>query len=183
MPRELTQQILHELLLYDPHTGELTWRRRRRKWFTSKGSQTRWNKTYADRPAFTNNSNQGRYQGSVLGRPYLAHRVIWFWMTGAWPQPETDHKNGNPADNRFCNLREVTHQENARNQVLPRRNTSGHIGISFRRRNGCYHAYIGINHRRLFLGEFPTLELAVAARKAAERELGFYPGHGRARAD
>jgi hypothetical protein len=46
---ELTQAIVHELPLYDPFAGQLTWRKRDRKWFKSERACILWNATYADR--------------------------------------------------------------------------------------------------------------------------------------
>jgi hypothetical protein len=40
----------------------------------------------------------------------LAHRVAWFYITRRWPADQIDHANHNKADNRFINLREVSHQ-------------------------------------------------------------------------
>ena len=38
-------------------------------------------------------------------------------MTGDWPKEMLDHINRNPADNRWCNLREVTRAENRLNSI------------------------------------------------------------------
>lgn len=45
----------------------------------------------------------------------LAHRVVWYLHHGYWPE-NIDHINGIRTDNRICNLREVTHEENCQNR-------------------------------------------------------------------
>lgn len=44
--------------------------------------------------------------------------MAWLLGTGAWPKHYIDHINGDPADNRLTNLRDVTHQVNMRNQKM-----------------------------------------------------------------
>ena len=41
-----------------------------------------------------------------------AHRLVWFYIHGKWPEMELDHINNNKRDNRIENLREVTRGEN-----------------------------------------------------------------------
>ena len=43
------------------------------------------------------------------------HRAIWVWHYGCFPMMEIDHINGNKADNRIENLREVSDHENKLN--------------------------------------------------------------------
>jgi hypothetical protein len=90
-----------------------------------------------------------------------------------------DHKNHNPADNRWCNLFEVSHQTNGRNQPLHKNNTSGRTGVGWDHKSGCWRADIGVNYRLINLGFFNTFEEAVKARKAAEKRYGFSKGHGK----
>jgi hypothetical protein len=51
----------------------------------------------------------------VDGVVYRAGRLAWFMYYGKWPEKVIDHINGNPADNRICNLRDVSQQENTLN--------------------------------------------------------------------
>ena len=44
---------------------------------------------------------------------------------------EVDHINLNTLDNRMCNLRIVTHQQNQCNQPVQKNNTSGVSGVSY----------------------------------------------------
>jgi hypothetical protein len=96
---------------------------------------------------------------------------------GYWPD-EIDHINGDRADNRLSNLREVSNIENQRNKVLPRNNKSGHIGVSWNKDSKKWMARITINYKLKQVGQFSTIEEAVAARKEAERKFGFSERHG-----
>jgi hypothetical protein len=174
---ELTQAIVRELLDYIKATGELFWKWRDRRWFKSDHDWKSWNTRYAGKPAFTSKMSSGYKQGSIFERKYLAHRIIWLWVTGRWPDPEVDHKNHIPDDNRWTNLREATHADGMRNQSQDCRNTSGHVGVCKHRKG--YMAQIDENGRHHYLGTYPTIEAAVAARKTAERKYGFHPNHGK----
>src|SRR3990167_8194498 len=72
------------------------------------------------------NINGGGKAGSVAGalfdgrghlgvlvdyeRLYL-HRVIWLIVIGEWPVADVDHRDGDPANNRWANLREATRSQ------------------------------------------------------------------------
>ena len=84
------------------------------------------------------------------------HRLVM-----GFPESVIDHKNGNKLDNRKCNLRICTRQENQRNQKLSIRNTSKYRGVSYYRRYGNWRACITNNEKKLvFLGYFKTAEEA-----------------------
>lgn len=51
------------------------------------------------------------------------------------------------------------------------RNTSGHVGVSYNKKEGKYVAYISKDHKLHWLGTFETYDLAVDARKRAELDL------------
>ncbi len=96
------------------------------------------------------------------------------------PSGEIDHINGDRTDNRICNLRDVTSAGNSCNRRRQDRNTSGVTGVAWDKRASRWQARIGLNGKQKYLGYFDSLDEAVAARKAAELELGFHPNHGRA---
>jgi hypothetical protein len=88
-------------------------------------------------------------------------------VTGSLPAQYIDHKDNDPSNNRFDNLREATPTENARNVRTPKRNTSGLKGASWYAPNGKWAAKIRVNGRLLHLGYHATVEQAHAAYVAA----------------
>jgi hypothetical protein len=173
---ELTKAIVRELIDYNPDSGVLRWRKRARRWFTSTNACNSWNAKNSGKTAFTTIRN-GYLSGAIFHKPYFAHRVIWLWMTGRWPDSQTDHENHDRTDNRWCNLYKATNQENGRNQSLRCDITSGHTGVR-KIPNGTFQARIKVDDQEHHLGCYPTLDAAVAARQAAERRYDFHPRHG-----
>lgn len=74
--------------------------------------------------------NWGYIRIGVDGRLYLAHRLIWMFITEEMPPEFLDHKNGRRTDNRFVNLRVVTKGGNQQNMRTARRDsTTGVLGV------------------------------------------------------
>lgn len=100
-------------------------------------------------------------------------------MTGKFPSKQIDHINGVRDDNRWCNLREVDEQGNARNQKMRSDNTSGQTGVSWHNSTGKWLSYIYVDGSRLDLGLFDSYSEAVKIRKEAELKHSFHINHGR----
>jgi hypothetical protein len=88
------------------------------------------------------------------------------FLTG-WPQ--VDHNNGDGLDNRKCNLRPATHEQNAANRRLNRNSTSGYKGVT--RVRGRWLAQIQASKKHRHLGYFDSPEDAARAYDRAAREL------------
>lgn len=179
-----SQEVLRQLLDYDPATGLFTWKERDLEWFPS-GAQSQkhnaaiWNGKNAGKPAFTTKLSTGYMSAGLLGVTRTAQRVAWKWMTGE-EADTVDHINGDKADNRWSNLRSVPHAINGRNCKRSKNNTTGINGIGVDKRNGRWTAAIHVNYRKKYLGSFHCLGQAVRARRAAEKAHGFHENHGRA---
>ena len=80
-----------------------------------------------------------------------------------------DHINGNTLDNRKSNLRVCSNADNLKHRVkLPSDNTSGVLGVRFRKDRNKWYAELqadGITHR---LGSYTTKEEAIEARLKGE---------------
>jgi len=175
----LSPDLLRQLLDYDPLTGLLTWRPRPIEFFNNKASWASWNSHYAGKPAFTADDGAGYRSGTILRMKCRAHRVAFAMHYGRWPNGHIDHINGDRADNRISNLREVDHLENRRNCRPSKANSSGVTGVCWWPRDNKWNAQIMVNYRKINLGYFDTIEQAAAARKEAERKYGFHANHGR----
>lgn len=155
----LTADQVRDLLDYDPATGNLAWRK------TGKGRRL-------DRIAGSPDRH-GYLQTRVNGRMYFNHRLAWLHVHGTWPQYVIDHINGNPADNRIENLRDVprkTNQENQRKAAASNK-TTGLLGASLHRKTGKFVAAIQTNRRTHYLGLYQTPEQAHAAYVTAKHQL------------
>ena len=111
----ITHTQLKEVLEYDPDTGLL-------KWLVTRGRVKAGYVAGRCRP-------DGYVTIKVDGRDYLAHRLAWLWTTGLWPLDEIDHKDGNPNNNRWSNLRQATSRQNHYNSRRMTRNVSGVKGV------------------------------------------------------
>ena len=95
----------------------------------------------------------------IKGKIYKAHRLAWLYTHGVWPDGLIDHINGNKADNRIFNLRNVLADGNSQNVRKPnRRNKSGFMGvISFQNK---WRASMSVNGKSKWLGDYSTPEEA-----------------------
>lgn len=93
-------------------------------------------------------------------------------MGGGCYTAPVDHRNGNKRDCRRDNLRRVTCQINQVNRkALNKNNTSGFRGVhATRSKRNPWEARIKVDRKVIVLGRFPTIELAVDARRVAELE-------------
>lgn len=170
------------LLRYDAETGMLFWRYRDISWFSVSSARdrqheaNRWNSRHAGEKAGGDNGC-GYETVCILGKRYKSHRVIWAMETGDWPVSEVDHIDGNGLNNRWINLRSVSHETNGKNQKMKSNNASGVVGV--RRIGHRWIAYITLKGKQHHLGSFPSKSEAKTARKAAERQMGFHKNHGR----
>lgn len=160
----LNQEQLKEKLLYNQYTGEFTWKIRQR------------------------GIKQGSVAGSLSDQGYIiirfnkvayrAHRLAWLYVTGEFPKYEIDHINGNRADNRFVNLRDVPRKENKKNVGKYITNSSGVNGVRWYEPLKKWHAKIQHDGLEIHIGYFDSFDMAVAERKKVEKELGFHSNHG-----
>lgn len=178
MTNKIEVALLRQLLRYEPDTGKLFWLPRSAMPGVSAGSAKAFNSRFAGREALTSTCGNGYIQGTILGVKVLGHRVIWAVVHGAWPSHEIDHINGNRADNRLQNLREVNRAENCRNLALRSDNKTGYIGIRWAK--GAFQASITLNGKPVHLGRFNSIDEAVRVRCAAQAQAGYHPNHGRA---
>lgn len=177
-------ELLRQLLRYEPETGKLFWLVRKPYHFTTGvmspvRKAAAWNGRNAGNEAFTDIGDHGYYHGSINGRLYLAHRVIWAIQTGSWPEADIDHINGVRSDNRWYNLQSVSHAINLRNSAGKSCNTSGVTGVSWRPTRGKWRARIMVDGKETTLGHFSDFHDAVAARQSALMDHGFSARHGR----
>jgi hypothetical protein len=73
---------------------------------------------------------------------------------------DIDHKDRDSLNNTCENLRSATKSGTCQNRGKQRNNTSGHPGVSWRKKKVKWEAYIRVNHKRKHLGYFDNMEEA-----------------------
>ncbi len=118
------------------------------------------------------------YRRIKIGRrTYAAHRLVWLYSSGSFPDGIIDHINGNKLDNSIHNLRDVDYATNNRNRKVKPSNCKHKllpIGVSFHAdcKTKPYYAGIRVKGRAVHLGAFKTIEEAsrkyICARTCAD---------------
>lgn len=112
----------------------------------------------------------GYIQIGVAKRSIRANRLAFLLKTGRWPNGVIDHINGIRDDNRWQNLRDVSHAINAQNvRAASRRNKLGALGVHQDR--GKFKVVLTAYGRAHFVGRFSTLEEAKHAHAQAKQRL------------
>jgi hypothetical protein len=158
----ITYEIAKALFNYDSETGLLTWK------FSSgqivKGAEAGTN--------IGNCKSKTKYRGIKLFKlTYKVHRIIWLMQTGDWPKGDVDHIDGDGLNNKWENLRDITHSQNLMNAAVRSDSTSGYKGVSYDSRRDKWYAYINIDGKRKMLGRHRTMQEAITARRDAEQDL------------
>jgi hypothetical protein len=110
------------------------------------------------------------YRGiRLFGTRTYVHRVIWALKTGEWPPQDIDHIDGNPANNRWANLRSASRQQNLANRGRRSDNQAGRKGVG--KSLSRWRARIRTDGVEVHLGSFATREEAHAAYTKAARSL------------
>ena len=94
------------------------------------------------------------------------HKLI----TNTGKDIEIDHKNGNILDNRKNNLRITVHQKNCLNKKERTDNSTGYVGVQYKKDKNKYNAFITYNKKHYSL-LCKSLEEAVYARYVFEMLL------------
>lgn len=156
---KLTQKRLKELLDYNPKTGIFTW-------LISRGSIKKGNISGCV------NKSTGYLIIGIDNKRNKAHRLAFLFMEGYLPENEIDHIDRNILNNKWANLREVSHLCNMRNCNTAKNNKSGINGVSWRNDRKKWRAFIGVG-KMINLGVFDNLIDAARARWEAEVKYGF----------
>jgi hypothetical protein len=156
-----TADRLRALLSYDKETGTCLWRARPVRAEYSRTDRA-WNSRFAGNAAGSSR-NDGYYVIGIDGRVYLAHRLIWVIVTGAWPTSGVDHRDVNGLNNSWANLRESTQSQNCANTHRRLANKSGLKGVHKSTGREKYIAQICRQGAKIYLGSFGTPEEAHAA--------------------
>ena len=188
----ISVDVLRAAVRYDVESGETFWLERPMEHFSSNGKRhtqehicSFWNSKHVGRNTGTTVTKRGYRCIRFNGYLFMAHRVIWAIVHGAWPTGEIDHIDGDPSNNRITNLRHVDRVGNTRNSGFRSNNTSGVCGVSWVKRSGKWLAHIrrGRNERitELFPGTPDGLKRASAWREEKMREFGYHENHGKVR--
>lgn len=157
-------EVVEELLVYDPESGDLRWRKSPSN-FVKTGELA----GYVTKPG---SSTKSYIRLRIAGRLVLAHRVIWLLMTRCDPSDwEVDHADGDGLNNKWANLRLASKTQNQYNSAAKKNNRAGYKGVCWSKSEKKFSARISVNGQRLFLGWFANAELAHMAYCKAAAEL------------
>jgi hypothetical protein len=149
----LTAERLRRLLKYDSECGIWIWLVRR-----------------PHRPvgSIAGSINKNNYRDiSIDSIDYRSSRLAWLYMTGSWPDRDVDHRDTNPSNDKWSNLRLATQTQNNANTRRYKNNRSGFKGVGWHRGRERWMARIQIDGRSKHLGYFDDPNVAYSVYIAA----------------
>lgn len=154
--KKLTQWELKKQLDYNPQTGVMKWKIKKR------GSN------YVGQ-IIKCEDNNGYLICRINQQNHRVHRLAWLYMKGYIPEHGIDHINGNKKDNSISNLREVSQSCNLRNCGNFKNSHSGVRGVFWDNSREKWLAEIVICRRKVHLCRSNDFDEAVCHRYAAEQ--------------
>jgi hypothetical protein len=156
----MNQERLKELLNYDPDTGDFFWK-------VNKSGHAKIGQKCSGKDIST-----GYLKIGIDRKRYFAHRLVWLYVYGKFPDNDLDHINRVRTDNRLCNLRDATRAENLQNK-------SNVKGVYWHKRAKKWSAQIKLNKKHYYLGLHGSFEEARQAYIAAALQLHTHTTHMR----
>lgn len=155
---DMDADLLRQSIRYDPRTGRFCWLKRVSQ-SAKEGDEAGYDTIFG-------------YRGiRFKGKQYRAHRLAWFLVHGEFPAQEVDHINGDRKDNRLCNLRLATRQQQQFNRKTPRNNTSGVKGVCWDKQANKWRAAIARGGKSYFVGHFTNIDDAKNAYESAAQAM------------
>jgi len=159
--KKLTQKRLKEVLHYDPDTGIFTNRINR-----------------------SSRAREGKEAGCICpdgyryiyidNKKYHASRLAFLYMRGYFPEHEVDHEDRIKHNDKWENLRHLTHSCNMKNVGIKSNNTSGVTGVYWGRGRQRWRAKICVAGEIKYLGDYIDFIDAVKIRYQAEVKYGWF---------
>lgn len=150
MTETLTIERLRTLIDYNPETGVF----KRKVKLSSRANLEKEIGVIAQ---------NGRKYISVDGKPYLAHRLAWLYVTGSWPTQNIAFLDRDYLNLRFANLKEETFAETASKGCCRSGNSSGIKNVSWDKYKKKWVATKTQDYKRILLGYFDNKEDAAKA--------------------
>lgn len=163
----LTQSRVKELMTLDESTGVLYWRK---MWMGRNPSLV----------AGTFVPKDNRWRLFIDNKGYYRARVVFLYVHG-WMPKYIDHRDRNPTNDNPDNLRPATHsQNNVNTKGRPKKmGLPKGVFLQTLSKKNPFCARIQVNGVKIYLGCFPTVELALERfRRASEQYFGEFAYNG-----
>lgn len=168
--------LLQECFTYNPETGELRWKTRPLSHFKDLHFCRIWNSNWSGKLAGHKHIKKSGEPGGILlslnSVFYYAHRIIVALMGEVVPgHMLIDHRDLDPFNNKWSNLRVATKSQNGSNRGGQKRLSLLPKGVVPARSSGRFKAQIHTFKKTTYLGTFDTAEQASEAYRIKAEEI------------